>query len=162
MQKIVILSMLISSLVFGAGVKSVDNKLYLKECSSCHFAFQPGLLPKRSWVKMMGQLENHFDTDASLTKSDNQSLLSYMIKNSSDNAMNYKRSKKMTYSISKNSTPLKISEVPYFKKKHRELSVKMINQEEVKTISNCLACHKNASFGDYDDTYVPNYGRVDD
>ncbi|PLY07937.1 MAG: hypothetical protein C0627_00055 [Sulfurimonas sp.] len=85
-----------------------------------------------------------------------------MLNNSSDNAMNYKRSKKMTNSIKLFDTPLKISEVPYFESKHRRVSAAMIAQKEVGSISNCLACHSNALLGDFHGTYVPNYGKIDD
>ena len=33
----------------GPEVKAVDNVLYKKECASCHFGYQPGLLPSASW-----------------------------------------------------------------------------------------------------------------
>lgn len=165
MKKIIILVTMIASFVFagnGVGVKPVNNELYIQECGSCHFAFQPGLLPQRSWTKMMGDLENHFGTDASLNQADTATLLAYMTQNASDKSMNYKRSQRMTNSISRNSTPLKISEVPYFKDKHRSISTPMITQKEVGSITNCVACHSNAAKGDYHGTYVPNYGRVDD
>ena len=87
MKKIVPFSMLTATLVFGEVVKPVDNTLYLKECGSCHFAFSPGLLPKRFWVKMMAKLDNHFGTDASLDSKDTQTLLSYMVKNSGDKVL---------------------------------------------------------------------------
>ncbi|HPQ24397.1 MAG TPA: cytochrome C, partial [Gammaproteobacteria bacterium] len=48
------------------GVAPVDNPLYLQECGSCHFAYQPGLLPARSWNNLMGGLENHFGENAEL------------------------------------------------------------------------------------------------
>lgn len=54
-----------------------------------------------------------------------------MLNNSSDNAMNYKRSKKMTNSIKLFDTPLKISEVPYFESKHRRVSAAMIAQKKL-------------------------------
>jgi nitrate/TMAO reductase-like tetraheme cytochrome c subunit len=149
---------------FASGVKPVDNELYKNECASCHFAYQPGLLPARSWVKIMGNLQNHFKTDASLDKKDVETLTQYLVKNSSDHAMNYKRSRKITNSISKNETPMRITKVAYFERKHRELSRRMIDQKEVKSISNCTACHKTADKGVYSERYinVPNYGRVDD
>lgn len=165
MKKLILMVVILCGAMFagsGVGVKPVSNQLYINECGSCHFAFQPGLLPQRSWTKMMGDLANHFGTDASLNKADTATLLAYMTQNASDKSMNYKRSQRMTNSINTNSTPLKISEVPYFKSKHREVTASMINQKEVRSIVNCIACHKNASAGDYDDTYVPNYGQVDD
>jgi hypothetical protein len=165
MKKLILMVVVLSGAMFagsGVGVKPVSNQLYINECGSCHFAFQPGLLPQRSWTKMMGDLANHFGTDASLNKADTATLLAYMTLNASDKSMNYKRSQRMTNSINTSNTPLKISEVPYFKSKHRELSRAMITQKEVGSITNCVACHSNASKGDYHGTYVPNYGRVDD
>ncbi len=154
-----------ATIVFAqSGVKPVDNKLYIKECGSCHFDFQAGLLPQKSWVKMMNNLENHFSTDASLEKEDYDTILNYLSKNSSDNAMQYKRSRKMTSSISDNATPLKITEVPYFIRKHREVPQRLIKQKEVKTLSNCMACHTTANQGIYSERAIkiPNYGRWDD
>ncbi|WP_458700103.1 diheme cytochrome c [Sulfurospirillum sp. 1307] len=164
MKRVICLFVLIVSMSFASGVKPVDNELYKNECASCHFAYQPGLLPARSWVKIMGNLQNHFKTDASLDKKDVETLTQYLVKNSSDHAMNYKRSRKITNSISKNETPMRITKVAYFERKHRELSRRMIDQKEVKSISNCTACHKTADKGVYSERYinVPNYGRVDD
>ena len=39
---------------------SPQNQTYLNFCGSCHFAYQPGLLPRASWEKMMS--EGHFGT----------------------------------------------------------------------------------------------------
>jgi len=165
MKKLLISVVLFSSLLFGqSGVKPVDNKLYLKECGSCHFAFQAGLLPERSWVKMMNNLENHFDTDATLAKEDYDTIMNYLKVNSSEKAMNYKRSRKMTNSIRGNQTPLKITEVAYFVDKHNEIPLRLITQKGVGTLSNCMACHTTADRGIYSERaiQIPNYGRWDD
>jgi len=165
MKKLLISVVLLSSVLFGQnGVKPVDNKLYLKECGSCHFAFQAGLLPERSWVKMMNDLENHFDTDATLAKEDYDTIMNYLKVNSSEKAMNYKRSRKMTNSIRGNQTPLKITEVAYFVDKHNEIPLRLITQKEVGALSNCMACHTTADKGIYSERaiQIPNYGRWDD
>ena len=48
------------SRIFGGakapGVAPVENPQYLEECGSCHFPYQPGLLPARSWTKVMAGL----------------------------------------------------------------------------------------------------------
>lgn len=164
MKKIISAAILIASMSYASDVKPVDNQLYTNECSSCHFAYQPGLLPARSWIKIMDNLQNHFKSDASLDQKDVETLREYLVKNSSDHAMGYKRSRKITEYISKNSTPIRISETPYFKKEHRELKEYMIKQKEVKSISNCTACHTTAKKGIYSEEYIniPNYGRWDD
>ncbi len=175
MKRILLSTLLLSSVLFAdddyfsffskkAGVKPVDNQLYLKECGSCHFAFQAGLLPKRSWEKMMRTLDNHFDTDASLDSMDQQQILNYLVKNASDESMNYKRSAKITRSLYKDEAPLSVTEVPYFIRKHREIPRRIIEQKEVKTLSNCTACHTTAEKGVYSERAIriPNYGRWDD
>jgi len=50
----------------SADVAMVDNTLYQQECGSCHFAYQPGLLPARSWSTIMQGLDQHFGENAEL------------------------------------------------------------------------------------------------
>lgn len=146
------------------GVAPVNDTLYAKECASCHFAYQPGLLPERSWVKLMEDLENHFDTDASLDVEDNQKILKYLVDNSAEKFTNYKRSKKINRSIPKGETIIEITKTPYIIKKHREIRESLITQKEVGSLSNCMACHTTADIGSYSerDIDIPNYGRWDD
>jgi hypothetical protein len=168
MRKLLLTLLILSSSVFAfwgkSGVKPVDNELYLNECGSCHFAFQPGLLPQRSWVKMMKGLEDHFGSDATLDEIDHQAILKYLDDNSAEKATEYKRSKKMLDSIPSNSTPLEITKVRYFVHEHDEIPRRFIRQKEVGTLSNCAACHTTASKGSYneDDILIPNVGRWDD
>ncbi|MBE0491631.1 MAG: diheme cytochrome c [Sulfurospirillum sp.] len=162
MKKLFMLMFISASFMWAGGLKPVDNVLYQEECGSCHFAFQPGLLPSRSWEVMMGKLTDHFGVDASLDAPTMQTLLTYMQQNASEKATGYKRSYKMNRSIGRYETPLKISEVAYFRDKHRAIRPAMVNQKEVRSISNCVACHKDAAAGDFHDTFVPNYGVIDD
>lgn len=174
MKKLFLFTLLLSTLVFGdndysffknsSGVKPATDEIYLNECGSCHFGFQPGLLPKRSWEKMMGNLEDHFGSDASLEQKDRNYILNYLVENSADNVSGYKRSRKMNSSISNYDTPLKITEVPYFVREHDEIPQRFITQKEVGTLSNCTACHTTAKKGIYSERAIkiPNYGRWDD
>lgn len=159
MKKIVFLFIMGMGVMFASDVKKVDNALYQKECASCHFGFQPGLLPARSWVKIMGNLDNHFKTDASLDALDNQKILAYLVKNASDNALEYKRSRKINNSIRKDEIPIRITETAYFIHKHREIPSYMIAQKEVNSLSNCAACHTRANEGSYSEREIriPNY-----
>jgi len=54
------------------------GKTYVNECGSCHTAYAPGLLPARSWRKMMGELENHFGEDASLEEPQRLEILKHL------------------------------------------------------------------------------------
>ncbi len=147
------------------GVKPVENRLYINECGACHFAYQPGLLTEKSWVKLMSDLDNHFGVDASLLKEDLITLSTYLKNNSAEKNMNYKRSRKIAYSIQRlDAYPIAITKVPYFKKEHNEIPNRLIKQEKVKGLFNCTACHTTAKKGIYSerDILIPNYGRWDD
>lgn len=144
------------------GVAEVNNDLYQEECGACHFSYQPGLLPARSWNRLMSnkELSSHFGEDIAF---DDQavvnSLTSYLIKNAADNS-SFKRSKKIMRSLESIDVPLRITDTPYIIRKHREISNRLIIQKEVGSIANCGACHKNADTGSFDDDNVriPNSG----
>ena len=121
----------------------MNHDLYRKNCVECHFAFQPGLLPKRSWEKMMQPvaLANHFGDNAELAENDRAEISSYLVHNAADNS-DYKRSKKMMRSIRGDETPLRITEVRYFKIKHNEVPSRLVaGNPKVKSLANCAACH---------------------
>ncbi|MDB4257494.1 diheme cytochrome c [Arcobacteraceae bacterium] len=165
MKKLLLTVLTLSTILFAqSGVKSVDNNLYIKECGSCHFGFQTGLLAEKSWVKIMNNLENHFGTDAFIGKENYNAILSYLKTNSSEKAMEYKRSRRMRNSISSHTTPIKITEVRYFRDKHDEIPSRIINQKEVRILSNCMSCQTRAEKGSYSEREIsiPNYGRWDD
>ena len=52
------------------GVEPVTNVDYQNECGACHFAYQPGLLPARSWQALMTGLDQHFTEAKMLTRID--------------------------------------------------------------------------------------------
>ena len=146
-------------------VNSKDKSLYQKECSACHFAYQPELLPKRSWEAIMNKLENHFDTDAFLEKNDKNEILKYLVNNAGDaKYVSYKYFRKINRSISSDQTPIRITKVRYFIKEHRKIPKKFITQDEVKSLSHCQKCHITAEKGNYSEhnIKIPNYGKWDD
>ena len=146
------------------GVAPVTDTLYKKECASCHFAYQPGLLPSKSWNKIMLNLKDHFGTDASLDDEDNRKISKYLIDNSAEKFTQYKRSRKINESILANEIPIAVTKVDYFKRKHNEIGKHLIRQKEVGSLSNCIACHATAQRGIYSerDIKIPNYGRWED
>lgn len=117
------------------------NPLYQKECGSCHLAFQPSLLNRDSWSKMMDNLQDHFKTDASLEPTDTKLIKDYLVKNSSQNLKNP-------------DNVIAISQMPWFTREHRKISQKTISNEKIKTLSNCVACHARANQGDYDEDHI--------
>lgn len=141
-------------------VRPVDNQTYKKECASCHFGYQPGLLPSSSWEYIMQNLENHYGSDASISAQNHKEILEYVLANSSEKAQNYKRSAKLTQSLRDGVLYKSITKIPYHQKKHRDLKPWMWEQKEVRTLANCSACHKKADLGSFSKRSVdiPNYG----
>ena len=170
MKYLIFLALIINSLLASdnfntkTDVAPVNNQLYIKECGSCHFPYQPGLLPSNAWNKMMTNLENHFNSDASLNEADLQTLTKYLNDNSAEKNMQYKRSNKIVSSLAKNQIPDSISTTPYMIKKHEDIKKNLISQNEVKGLFNCIACHKTADKGIYGerDINIPNFGRWKD
>ena len=145
-------------------VAPVKNDLYIKECGSCHFPYQAGLLPSSSWNKIMANLNNHFNSDASLDDKTFQILSKYLNENSAERSLDYKRSYKIMASLRENQIPDSISTTPYIIQKHREIRKDLITQKDVKGLFNCIACHTTADKGIYGerDIKIPNFGRWED
>ncbi len=170
MKYLIFLSLLINSLFADDGfstktdVAPVNNQLYIKECGSCHFPYQAGLLPSNAWNKMMGNLENHFNSDATVSAENFQTLSKYLNDNSAEKNMQYKRSNRIVSSIPEGQIPDSISTTPYMIKKHNEIKKSLITQPEVKGLFNCIACHKTADKGNYSerDINIPHFGKWED
>jgi len=146
------------------GVAVIDNPLYLEECGSCHMAYQAGLLSSQSWTKIMKNLDNHYGDNAELDNDIQQSISEYLLTNSAEKS-NYRRSRKFMRSLDLNNAPDRITKTPYFIHKHDEIPDKLVlKNQQVKSYSNCNACHTKAKQGLFDDDNVriPGYGRWDD
>ncbi|MDF1589815.1 MAG: diheme cytochrome c [Gammaproteobacteria bacterium] len=135
-------------------VAPVTNQLYKNECASCHMGYQPGLLPERSWQKLMTGLDDHFSDNAELTAESYTAILNYLTDNAADKS-DYKRSRRIANSLAADDTPLRITDTDYFKRKHRELSLTTITHNaEIGSISNCIACHSQADKGSFNENEI--------
>lgn len=142
-------------------VKPVSNKTYQEECGSCHFAYPPGLLPSKSWAKLLDEkaLGDHFGENATLDKDTLKEISDYAMENAAEKSM-YKRSRKIALATEEGEAPLRITEVKYIKRKHHDIPEKMIKgNKDVKSLSYCNACHTQADKGifDSDTVSIPNY-----
>lgn len=145
-------------------VAPVTNAVYTKECGSCHFAYQPGLLPARSWKKMMGTLDKHFGDNAELDAETQKALTAYLVANSAETS-NYKVSVKILNSIKGDDAPLAISKTAYFTRKHREVPARMVKDNaQVKSFAACGKCHTAADKGSYNEheVNIPGFGKFED
>lgn len=142
------------------GVLPVKNENYQEECGSCHMAYSPGLLPKRSWIKVMDNLEEHFDDNAELLPQLQMEILNYLTTNAADFSK-YKRSRKIMASIDKTNITDRITLTPYFIRKHDEIPKRfVVDNPKVGSFSQCNLCHsktENGSFSE-DEVSIPGVG----
>jgi len=124
-----------------------QNQTYMNFCGSCHFAYQPGLLPMASWEKMMS--EGHFGT---LDEQTRQKIMDYLKTNSAENNTS-EISRKILASVGANK-PTKIMDIPYIRKKHDEITPDVFKRKSIGSRSNCIACHTKAKEGNYEDDFV--------
>lgn len=148
------------------GVKPVIDKQYQDECGECHFAYQPGLLPAKSWETLLNAeaLRKHFGVNAELDDDTLKIVRDYAVENAADKSW-YKRSRKIAVATEEGPVPLRITELRYISRKHHDIPAKMIKGNTgVKSLSFCDKCHTQAAKGVYDtDTVViPNYPDWDD
>ena len=145
------------------GVKPVSDSTYIEECGSCHFPYQPGLLPESSWQKLLTRraLTNHFGENAELDESVRKHILAIAVEDSAEKSR-YKRSKKIMVSLEENEIPERITKVRYIRDKHHDVYEEVVkNSKKIKSMSLCDQCHKKAKYGIFDDdtVVIPDYGR---
>jgi hypothetical protein len=121
---------------------TASNPLWKAECGSCHIAYPPQLLPARSWRAMMSSLDKHFGTDASLDPKAAADITAFLQGNAGrDRAPSAQ-------------PVLRISETRWFVREHDEVPARTWKGAQVKSPSNCAACHVNAEQGDYSEQTV--------
>lgn len=144
-------------------VAPVRNTSYLTECGACHFAFQPGLLPRASWQSMLqpSALEDHFGDNAELAEDVRQEILAYLIREAADIAP-AQRSRQLMASLVPGTAPMRITELRYIRRKHARIPAALIRHNpDVGSLSHCQRCHPKAESGVYDNRQVriPGYGK---
>ena len=132
-------------------VRPVTDPVVKKECASCHMTFSPQFLPKRSWQKIMDTLSDHFGENASLGEAQRKLVLDYLLANAADSPNGGREGRRFADSIASGQTPLRITEIPRWVREHREIRATRWSSPEVKSKANCLACHKKADQGIYED-----------
>ena len=133
-------------------VQPVSNPSYKETCGGCHFAYQPGLLPSSSWAKLLGSLDDHFGQTLDIDSETLATLTDYLGVNGADKSSS-KRAAKIMRSIG-GGVPTRITDVPYIREKHHEISSDILSRKSIGSLSNCSACHRTAENGVYDDDFV--------
>lgn len=128
----------------------VTDAVVKEECASCHIAYSPAMLPASSWKRIMSDLKNHFGDDASVDVATAVTIEAYLTANAADTGAG-KVSGKLLRGVSPASAPLRITELPKWVNEHRKVPASEWTHKDVRSKSNCLACHRDAERGYYDE-----------
>jgi hypothetical protein len=145
-------------------VNKTVNHFYVEDCGGCHFPYQPGFLPARSWERIMSGLADHFGENAELPAERVQRIREFLIRNAAGEVHRGLPNKVAT-SLQNDSLPLRITETRFFQHEHRELSRRVVEENpKVRTFSNCDVCHQRALQGSYSEREVkiPGFSRWED
>jgi hypothetical protein len=146
------LGAMLGALVSGAAAQT-PAAAWKSECSACHMAYPPGLLPERSWRKLMAELDKHFGQDASLDAATTKAILDYLVANSGERS-SLRRAARFLQAVPPGTTPLRISENPHFVREHREVAPDVWKLPKVGSRANCNACHADADEGGFSERNV--------
>lgn len=136
-----------------AGAPLRDDPVWRSECSSCHVSYHPSLLPARSWRALLAQQDQHFGSDLGLDAQTLASLQTYAVANAAE-LQQTEAAYRLGTSIPPNVTPMRITETPYWLRKHRGIDPIEWKLPWIKSRANCAACHRDAESGLYEDDAI--------
>ena len=129
----------------------VTDPATLTDCTECHMAFPAGFLPARSWQAVMSDLKNHFGENATIGEESRLKITAYLVANAADaGALNARASSRILTGITADMTPLRISDLPWWKREHNG-EVSQAEWDRAKSPANCVACHRDAERGFFGD-----------
>ncbi|HUZ62766.1 MAG TPA: hypothetical protein VMU82_03530 [Acetobacteraceae bacterium] len=119
---------------------------FAKQCSACHMAYPPQLLPARSWQAIIGHLRHHFGEDASLGRATTARILTYAVGHAADSPFG---NPEILRGLPSAQTPLRITDLPIWKRIHDRflLSGQMTLAPGRLSAANCSRCHGSGGGG---------------
>jgi len=137
----------IATMPAAAAVAPSGAKQFKSECSGCHMAFPPQMLPDRSWNTILGHLDQHFGEDASVDEATRKQIGNFLHAYAADSRNGGRTGRYFMRYIGKG-TPLRITETRAWRRIHGEVRRSAWSDPRVKTRSNCMACHRQQRSGD--------------
>jgi cytochrome b len=129
----------------GLGVPSAAlDPIYFEECSACHVAYHPSLLPRASWTGLMARLEEHFGENAALDAKTKAAITVYLEENAAEA---YDTKPANLFRRVAPETPFSIVAAPFWTRTHIDIPDTVFASSSVGGRGNCEACHADARSG---------------
>ncbi|MGB5559686.1 MAG: cytochrome b/b6 domain-containing protein [Paracoccaceae bacterium] len=117
---------------------------YVAECSACHMAYHPSLLPAGSWRAMMATLDKHFGEIASLDAATTAEITAWLTAHAAE-TVDTKPAHRLAQIAP--DAPFTLTETPFWKRVHGDLPDALIQSPAIGSRANCAACHSDAETG---------------
>ncbi len=125
-------------------VNGPTYKAYQQECAGCHMAYPPGMLPPASWQRIMGSLDKHYGTNASLDTPTVRELSAWLAMQSAQSTGKRRATEPPPQD--------RITRSAWFVHEHDEIGANVWKRASIKSPANCMACHAQGQDGQ------PNFG----
>lgn len=123
----------------GLAAPASGRKDFLRECSACHMAYPPALLPARSWQAITSTLTQHFGEDASLDKATTARITQFLVSHAADSRYG---DPSILDGLPADVTPKRITDMPFWRDIHSDLLVPGVGVGPgIRTAANCVRCH---------------------
>jgi cytochrome b len=113
------------------------------ECASCHLAYAPALMPLRSWRRTLDEQDRHFGEDLALDEPAIEELMAAATAAAPSSWAAWK----LRRTTPADASPLRISELPYWREAHDALGPEMFRPPASNGVHDCEACHRDAGSG---------------
>jgi hypothetical protein len=114
----------------------------LDACGDCHMVFPPQMLPKASWITILGGLDDHFGEAATLPAEQVRAIRDYLTAHAADSPNATIRDRHYLAALPLGAAPLRITATPWWNQMHADFDFAGVKRSSVKSLANCPACHK--------------------
>ncbi|MCG6903894.1 MAG: cytochrome b/b6 domain-containing protein [Rhodobacter sp.] len=123
---------------------TVAGTAYAAQCSECHIAFNPSLLPRASWTRIMATLDSHFGEDATIGQDQVAVVTAWLSDHSAETA---DTKPAHVFRRVDPANPTRITATPFWIRTHRDIPASVFAAAPVFARTNCAACHSDAGQG---------------
>ena len=133
---------LVAPPAFADGARfAASDPSWRAECGSCHAAFPPALMSAPAWRRVMGALDRHYGTDASLDAAATARIAAFLERHAGT-------APRATPASGDARLP-RLVDGAWFAREHRKVSSATLARPDVRGLANCGACHADADRNDY-------------
>ena len=124
-----------------APLPAVTHASWKEKCGDCHMLYHPGLLPARSWQRLMDGMKSHFGRNVGMDAALRADITAFLLANAADRSGSA-LSQAIVQSLSASDRPTRISTTRWFEATHA-------NIRKVEHFDSCVVCHRESQAGDF-------------